>query len=405
VAARARHLPGLTETSLVPLAQAAGSSSRPVRALVELALAVRPPTSSRSEQGPDRACAPAISTADDAARAGSRDARALEDLGDVVPSSLPTPTVVVFDIGEVLIDETRVWAVWAELLGVSPLTFAAVLGAAIVQGEDHTSVFPTSPQRRLAGLRGRARAPLRRVPGGGPLPDARPCLAELRDLGFRVVIAGNQPARRTAQLEALDLPHDAHHLGGARRREARPGFFTASWRCARSTDPARCSTSATGSTTTSCPRRLAGCDLLAAPRTLGPAPGPARRRRRPTWCSRASASCRCTLLAPTGERRERHRGSGAMTPREDERERRSASAAAWRRRSSSRTGCGSGSGPDRRWRTSSTRSPSGGSTSPGSRPPRRPPALLPGARDRAARPRRGRPARPRVDGADELDAR
>ena len=43
----------------------------------------------------------------------------------------PAPAVVVFDVGEVLIDETRVWAIWAGLLGVSPLTFAAVLGAAI----------------------------------------------------------------------------------------------------------------------------------------------------------------------------------------------------------------------------------------------------------------------------------
>src|SRR5690606_9792005 len=53
----------------------------------------------------------------------------------------PAPSIVVFDVGEVLIDESRVWAIWAEILGVSPLSFAAVLGAAIVQGEDHRSVF------------------------------------------------------------------------------------------------------------------------------------------------------------------------------------------------------------------------------------------------------------------------
>ena len=33
------------------------------------------------------------------------------------------------------------WAVWAALLGISPLSFAAVLGAAVVQGEDHQAVF------------------------------------------------------------------------------------------------------------------------------------------------------------------------------------------------------------------------------------------------------------------------
>jgi hypothetical protein len=44
------------------------------------------------------------------------------------------PDVVVLDIGEVVIDETRVWSVWAELLGVSPATLMAVLGAAVVAG-------------------------------------------------------------------------------------------------------------------------------------------------------------------------------------------------------------------------------------------------------------------------------
>jgi HAD superfamily hydrolase (TIGR01549 family) len=121
----------------------------------------------------------------------------------------PAPRIVVFDVGEVLIDETRVWSVWADLLGVTPLTFAAVLGAAIVQGEDHEVVFPAiapnvdwhefedEHERRYGGF---VEEDLH--------ADARPCLAELRSLGFTVVVAGNQPARRQAQLAALDLPCD-----------------------------------------------------------------------------------------------------------------------------------------------------------------------------------------------------
>jgi HAD superfamily hydrolase (TIGR01549 family) len=152
----------------------------------------------------------------------------------------PAPRIVVLDIGEVLIDETRVWAVWAELLGVSPLTFAAVLGAAIVQGEDHTAVFPhiapnidwqrfeDEHERRYGGFRPE-----------DLYADVAPCLKELRSLGFRVVIAGNQPARRSEQLRALGVPCDdlvtSEELG-VEKPDA--GFFAAVLERADATDPA-----------------------------------------------------------------------------------------------------------------------------------------------------------------------
>ena len=47
---------------------------------------------------------------------------------------------VALDVGETLIDETRVWICWARILHVTPLTLAAALGAAIVEGE-HGNVF------------------------------------------------------------------------------------------------------------------------------------------------------------------------------------------------------------------------------------------------------------------------
>lgn len=136
--------------------------------------------------------------------------------GDEVPddgAAVPrhaAPTAVVFDVGEVLVDETRVWATWAEIVGVSPLTFAAVLGAAIVQGEDWpTAMAHVAPnvdwhdledehERRYGGFR-----------EDDLYPDVRPCLDQLRAQGIRVAIAGNQPARRTAQLRGLALGEDA----------------------------------------------------------------------------------------------------------------------------------------------------------------------------------------------------
>ncbi len=169
-----------------------------------------------------------------------------EDLDDVAVDTRelpdpdgPAPSVVVFDIGEVLIDESRVWAIWSGLLGVSPLTFAAVLGAAIAQGGDHLDVFPhiapnvdwedflDEHERRYGGFHEE-----------DLYTDVLPCLTELRDLGFRVIIAGNQPAIRTEQLRALDLPQEliitSAELGAGKPDEA---FFTGLFRAGELDDP------------------------------------------------------------------------------------------------------------------------------------------------------------------------
>lgn len=145
------------------------------------------------------------------------------------PDREPAPDTVVFDIGEVLIDETRVWAIWAELIGVSPLTFAAVLGAAVVQGGDHRVVFPhLAPNLEVTLLEEEHE---RRYGGFREVdlyPDVRGCLSELRELGLTVVLAGNQPAQRSGQLAALDLPADhiltSEELGA---EKPDPRFFEA----------------------------------------------------------------------------------------------------------------------------------------------------------------------------------
>lgn len=123
----------------------------------------------------------------------------------------PAPDVVVLDVGEVLIDETRVWATWAEMVGVSPLTFASVLGAAIVQGGDVADAFEhVAPNVDWQEL---IEEHERRYGGFTPddlYPDAAPCLADLVDASFTVVLAGNQPAHRADQLATLGLRY--HHL-------------------------------------------------------------------------------------------------------------------------------------------------------------------------------------------------
>jgi len=150
------------------------------------------------------------------------------------------PSTVVFDVGEVLIDETRLWTLWAELIGVSHTTLAAVLGAAVMQDETIDAVFahlaPNIEWRTLEDEHER------RYGGFGEedlYPDVRPCLQELAAAGFRIVIAGNQPARRREQLVALALPCDAVATSeelGAEKPDA--AFFTAVLTLAGVEDPA-----------------------------------------------------------------------------------------------------------------------------------------------------------------------
>jgi HAD superfamily hydrolase (TIGR01549 family) len=132
---------------------------------------------------------------------------------DADPDQLETiaaPLAIVFDVGEVLIDETRVWSIWADMVGVSPLTFAAVLGAAIVQGEDWPAVFPhVAPNVAWQELEAEHERRYGGFQDSDLYADVRHCLAALQQLDVRVIIAGNQPARRRAQLEALELPVDA----------------------------------------------------------------------------------------------------------------------------------------------------------------------------------------------------
>lgn len=121
---------------------------------------------------------------------------------------------VYFDIGETVWNESREYEAWAEWLGIAPHTFFAVLGAVIARGQHHREVFqifqPGMDIEREYDRRVAAGA----VAGFGPAdlyPDVTDCLAELRDQGVRVALAGNQPARIEAVLRNLELPVDAVH--------------------------------------------------------------------------------------------------------------------------------------------------------------------------------------------------
>jgi HAD superfamily hydrolase (TIGR01549 family) len=115
---------------------------------------------------------------------------------------------VVLDVGETLVDESRSWATWADVLGIPRLTLAAALGASIARGMDHRDTFV------VLGVDGwRDRWPEVEARYGGfqaqdLYADGPRTIAALRDAGYRVAILANQPASRTAQLRALGFDPD-----------------------------------------------------------------------------------------------------------------------------------------------------------------------------------------------------
>ncbi len=133
---------------------------------------------------------------------------------------------VVLDVGETLIDETRIWSVWSDELGISRLTFMAALGAAIARGQDHREVF-----RILGHDDWRSHYAAVTAAYGGfreddLYPDALPAVRALADDGYRIAVIANQPMSRTAELRALGLAPDVMAMSEEMRiAKPDPGFF------------------------------------------------------------------------------------------------------------------------------------------------------------------------------------
>ncbi|MEP7361239.1 MAG: HAD-IA family hydrolase [Chloroflexota bacterium] len=115
---------------------------------------------------------------------------------------------VCLDVGETLIDETRVWTSWADVLEVTPLTFMAALGAVLARGGDHRDTFALLGFDDWERLR-----PDFDVAYGGfqerdLYPDAKPAIDALRAAGYKLAIIANQPAERTEELRFLGVRAD-----------------------------------------------------------------------------------------------------------------------------------------------------------------------------------------------------
>jgi HAD superfamily hydrolase (TIGR01662 family) len=146
---------------------------------------------------------------------------------------------VCLDVGETLIDETRIWSLWADELGVPRLTFLAALGSVIARGGEHRDVFPIFGaddwQLRMASVEG--------AYGGFSAddlyPDALRAIAALRERGHRIAVVANQPASRADELRAIGVEAEvlvmSEQLGVAKPA---PAFFARALELMGSPDPA-----------------------------------------------------------------------------------------------------------------------------------------------------------------------
>jgi FMN phosphatase YigB (HAD superfamily) len=138
---------------------------------------------------------------------------------------------VFFDLGETLIDETRMWREWAAYLDVPADEFMQALEATIARGEHHRRVFDqyrpnldfaAARRERMANGTNYAYRP------SDLYPDAAPCLKALQSSGYFIAVAGNQPREALDDMLTLGLDADlmttSAHLG---HEKPAPEFFAA----------------------------------------------------------------------------------------------------------------------------------------------------------------------------------
>lgn len=133
---------------------------------------------------------------------------------------------VCLDVGETLIDETRIWSLWADELRVPRLTFLAALGAVIARGGEHRDVFPI-----FGADDWELRLPAIERAYGGFTPDdlyadALRALEALRGDGYRLAIVANQPASRADELRAIGIDVEVMAMSEAMGvGKPEPAFF------------------------------------------------------------------------------------------------------------------------------------------------------------------------------------
>jgi HAD superfamily hydrolase (TIGR01549 family) len=136
--------------------------------------------------------------------------------GATTRASAGTGRWVCLDVGETLIDETRVWETWADELGIPRLTFMAALGAVIGDGSGyHHDVFQVVGADDWRRREPAVRARYGRFREDDLYPDALRAVTGLEERGYNVAIAANQPIERADELRALGIGPDVLAMSDA----------------------------------------------------------------------------------------------------------------------------------------------------------------------------------------------
>jgi HAD superfamily hydrolase (TIGR01662 family) len=130
-------------------------------------------------------------------------------------------TAVFFDVGETLVDEERWWRQLCERAGLQPHVVWAALGVTIERGEEHDALWGHLGGRRPDGWWEGLSYELEDL-----YPDAIPCLEEMRALGLRVGVVGNQSEALERWARDSSLPADVISSSASLGvRKPDPGFF------------------------------------------------------------------------------------------------------------------------------------------------------------------------------------
>jgi HAD superfamily hydrolase (TIGR01549 family) len=142
-------------------------------------------------------------------------------------------TAVFFDVGETLVDEERWWRQLCERAGLQPHVVWAALGVTIARGEEHDALWSHLGSERPEGWWHDISYDLADL-----YPDATACLEEMRALGLRVGIVGNQTDALERWAKDSSLPADVISSSatlGVRKPD--PRFFAEIVRLAGATRP------------------------------------------------------------------------------------------------------------------------------------------------------------------------
>ena len=136
---------------------------------------------------------------------------------------------VVLDVGETLVDETRVFRTWAEIFGLPEFTLMAVLGGSITNAdepEDWRRFFELIQHPDWQDSRPDFEARYGSMRPDDLYPDALRAIDGLKQRGYRVAVTANQPSRRHAELQALGVDVDAMGMSDAMGvHKPDPAFF------------------------------------------------------------------------------------------------------------------------------------------------------------------------------------